>query len=170
MFGLLERTDVPVLEDFAQSIQDQSGEAPDSCPLPPRHNPGLPAAIDEARGLRNAYDRNLEATGGRTLVGRIAGVEGIVGLIEQLIEIENGSSLADVGWDPMTTIAVGQDIRAYYEEAGLQLANNTGARQLETWFYHQTETGQLIRRVRDLMKERREDGTAVTYIAPMTQG
>ena len=170
MFGLLERTDVPILEDFPGSIEDQTGEAPDSCPLPPRHNPNLHAAVDEAQGLRNAYDRNLKATGGRTLVGRIAGVDGIVGLIEQLIEIENGSSLAGVGWDPMTTIAVGQDVRAYYEEAGLQLADNTGARQLETWFYHRTETGQLIRRVRDLMKERDEDGTAVSYLVPLTQG
>ena len=91
-------------------------------------------------------------------------------MIEQLIEIESGSSLADIGWDPMATIAVGQDVRAYYEEAGLQLADSTGARQLETWFYHHTQTGQLIRRVRDLMKEREEDGTAVTYIVPMTQG
>lgn len=169
MFELLPRTDVPVLVDFPDTIEEQGSE-PSSCPMPPRHNPDLNAAVDEAAGLRNAYDRNLEATGGRTLIGRVADVDGVVGLIEKMIEIEGGTLIADVGWDPTTAIAASQDIRAYYEEAGLQLADNTGARQLETWFFHQTETGQLIRRARDGMRERDEDKLAVTYLAPMTQG
>lgn len=169
MFELLPRTDVPVLVDFPDTIEEQGSE-PSSCPMPPRHNPDLNAAVDEAAGLRNAYDRNLEATGGRTLIGRVADVDGVVGLIEKMIEIEGGTLIADVGWDPTTAIAASQDIRAYYEEAGLQLADNTGARQLETWFFHQTETGQLIRRARDGMRERDEDKFAVTYLAPMTQG
>jgi hypothetical protein len=169
MFELLPRTDVPVLVDFPDTIEEQGSE-PSSCPMPPRHNPDLNAAVDEAAGLRNAYDRNLEATGGRTLIGRIADVDGVVGLIEKMIEIESGTLIADVGWDPTTAIAASQDIRAYYEEAGLQLADNTGARQIETWFFHQTETGQLIRRARDGMREREEDTLAVTYLAPMTQG
>ena len=169
MFELLARTDVPVLVDFPETIEEQ-GTEPSSCPMPPRHHPDLHAAVDEATGLRNAYDRHLEATGGRTLLGRVADVDGIVGLIEKMIEIEGGTLIADVGWDPTTAIAASQDIRAYYEEAGLQLADNTGARQLETWFFHQTETGQLIRRARDGMRERDEDKLAVTYLAPMTQG
>ena len=169
MFELLPRTDVPVLVDFPETIEEQGSE-PSSCPMPPRHNPDLNAAVDEAAGLRNAYDRNLEATGGRTLLGRVADVDGVIGLIEKMIEIEGGQLIADVGWDPTTAIAASQDIRAYYEEAGLQLADNTGARQLETWFFHQTETGQLIRRARDGMRERDEDKLAVTYLAPLTQG
>ncbi len=169
MFELLPRTDVPVLVDFPETIEEQ-GTEPSSCAMPPRHNPDLNAALDEAAGLRNAYDRNLEATGGRTLLGRVADVDGITGLIEKMIEIEGGALTSDVGWDPTTAIAASQDIRAYYEEAGLQLADNTGARQLETWFFHQTETGQLIRRARDGMRKRDEDKLAVTYLAPMTQG
>jgi hypothetical protein len=168
MFELLPRTDVPILVDFPETIEEQSAE-PSSCPMPPRHNADLNAAVDEAQGLRNAYDRNLEATGGRTMLGRVADVDGIVGLIEKMIEIEGGSSIAGVGWDPTTAIAASQDIRAYYEEAGLQLADNTGARQLETWFFHQTETGQLIRRARDGMRERDDDKLATTYLAPLTQ-
>jgi hypothetical protein len=169
MFELLPRTDVPVLVDFPETIEEQSAE-PSSCPMPPRHNADLNAAVDEAQGLRNAYDRNLEATGGRTMLGRVADVDGIVGLIEKMIDIESGTSIAGVGWDPTTAIAASQDIRAYYEEAGLQLADNTGARQLETWFFHQTETGQLIRRARDGMRERDDDKLATTYLAPLTQG
>ena len=80
MFELLPRTDVPVLVDFPVTIEELGSE-PSSCALPPRHNPDLNAAIDEALGLRNAYDRNLAATGGRTLLGRVADVDGIVGLI-----------------------------------------------------------------------------------------
>ena len=169
MFELLARTDVPVLVDFPETIEELGSE-PSSCALPPRHHPDLNAAIDEALGLRNAYDRNLAATGGRTLLGRVADVDGIVGLIEKMIEIEGGASIADVGWEPTAAIAASQDIRAYYEEAGLQLADNTGARQLETWFFHRTETGQLIRRARDGMREREDDKLATTYLAPMTQG
>jgi hypothetical protein len=169
MFELLPRTDVPVLVDFPETIEEQGSE-PSSCPMPPRHNPDLNAAVDEAAGLRNAYDRNLEATGGRTMLGRVADIDGVIGLIEKMIEIEGGKLIADIGWDPTTAIAASQDIRAYYEEAGLQLADNTGARQLETWFFHQTETGQLIRRARDGMRERDEDKLAVTYLAPLTQG
>jgi hypothetical protein len=169
MFELLRRTDVPVLVDFPETIEEQGSE-PSSCPMPPRHNRDLNAAVDEAAGLRNAYDRNLEATGGRTLLGRVADVDGVIGLIEKMIDIEGGKLIADIGWDPTTAIAASQDIRAYYEEAGLQLADNTGARQLETWFFHQTETGQLIRRARDGMRERDEDKLAVTYLAPLTQG
>jgi hypothetical protein len=169
MFELLSRTDVPVLVDFPETIEEQSAE-PSSCPMPPRHHPDLPAAIDEALGLRNAYDRNLGATGGRTLLGRVADVDGVTGLIEKMIEIEGGASIVDVGWNPAMAIAAGQDIRAYYEEAGLQLADNTGARQLETWFFHHTEAGRLIRRARDGLRERGDDKLAVTYLAPLTQG
>ena len=90
MFDLLPRTDVPVLVDFPETIEEQGSE-PSSCPMPPRHNPDLNAAIDEANSLRNAYDRNLEATGGRTMLGRVADVDGVVGLIEKIIEIEGGA-------------------------------------------------------------------------------
>ena len=58
-FDLLERPDGPVLEDFPESIQSKGGE-PLSCPLPPRYDPNLHPAIDEAQALRAAYDRAVE--------------------------------------------------------------------------------------------------------------
>jgi len=168
MLELTSRDDVPVLVDFPEVIEEE-GDAPAACPLPPRIDSDLHPALDELNGLRGAYDRNVSAVG-RTLLGRVAGPDELGGLIEQLIRIdEENATLADLGWDAMHAISVGQDLRAYYEEAGMQLATNTGARQLLTWFYESTQTGNLLRRVRDKLKETGEDQMASTYLIPGTQ-
>jgi hypothetical protein len=167
-FALLERTDVPVLVDHPVTIEDQTGE-PAACPLPPRMDPAAPPEVDEANGLRAAYDRNVAATG-RTLVGREAGPEGISGLIETYLRLESGETLDDVGWDEWGALGAAQDIRAYYEEAAVQLADLTGARQTETWFYHSTATGQMLRRVAAALAETDAPEMVPQYIAPMTQG
>ncbi|MEM9515544.1 MAG: hypothetical protein AAGA42_11870 [Actinomycetota bacterium] len=168
---LTSRDDGPFIVDYPEVIAEE-GDEPASCPMPPRHDPDVHPAIDEARGIRNAYQRNVDATG-RTLLGRVASpdVDGVVTLIEQVICLENGERLDDIGWDSATAIAAGQDIRAYYEEAGLQLADNVvGARSLESWFYSVTEAGQLIRRAQKVMKEQgTADDFVVQYILPGTQ-
>lgn len=170
-FDLLERNDSPFIVDYPEVIEDGS-EEPATCPMPPRHDPDLHAAIDEARGLRHAYQRNVDATG-RTLLGRVTSpdVDGVVELIEKMVRIEAGESLDDVGLAGGAAIAAGQDIRAYYEEAGLQLADNiSGSRSLESWFYRSTETGQLIRRAQKVMKEHGTgDDFTVQYLLPGTQ-
>lgn len=168
---LATRDDVPFIVDYPEVIEDE-GDEPASCPMPPRHDPDLHAAIDEARGLRHAYQRNLEATG-RTLLGRVTSpdIDGVVELIEKIIRLEAGETLDDVGLAGGAGIAAGQDIRAYYEEAGLQLAESTvGSRALESWFYQTTEAGQLIRRAQKVMKERGTgDDFTVQYLLPGTQ-
>ncbi|MEM8620740.1 MAG: hypothetical protein AAGF73_13555 [Actinomycetota bacterium] len=168
---LTSRDDGPFIVDYSEVIADE-GDEPAACPMPPRHDPDLHPAIDEARGIRNAYQRNVDATG-RTLLGRVASpdVDGVVTLLEQVLRLENGERLDDIGWDTNTAIAAGQDIRAYYEEAGLQLADKVvGARSLESWFYSATEAGQLIRRAQKVMKERgTADDFTVQYILPGTQ-
>lgn len=170
-FELLERNDAPFIVDYPEIIEEAS-EEPATCPMPPRHDPDLHAAIDEARGLRGAYQRNVEATG-RTLLGRVTSpdLDGVVALIEKMIRLEAGETLDDVGLAEGAGIAAGQDIRAYYEEAGLQLADNaTGSRSLESWFYRTTETGQLIRRAQKVMKEQGTgDDFTVQYLLPGTQ-
>lgn len=170
-FELLERNDGPFIVDFPEAIVDDADE-PASCPMPPRHDTDVHPAVDEARGLRDAYQRNVDATG-RTLLGRVTtpDVDGVVALIEKLIRIEAGESLSDVGFEGSEAIAAGQDIRAFYEEAGLQLADNvTGARSLESWFYRSTEAGQLINRARLAMKDNGTgDDFTVQYLMPGTQ-
>ena len=166
--ALLDRTDAPVLVDFPVTIEDESDE-PASCPMPPRHDPDLHPAVDEARGLRRAYDRNVAATG-RTAMGRLGGPDDVEGMIGQIIRLADGETLDEVGLTDGAAIAVGQDIRAYYEEAGLQLADVTGARRLESWFYQRTETGRLLRRARSVMKEQGTgDDLSVNYLLPGTQ-
>jgi hypothetical protein len=167
-FALLDRTDLPVIEDFPVEITDVP-TAPDSCPLPARYDPDLPPAIDEARGLRNAYDRNL-AECGRTAMGRVAGPDGIGDLIEVLLQIDAGRSLDELGIDDARLVAIGQDVRAYYEEAALQLADSTGARQLEYWFYTTTEAGRLLTRVRDRLRAAGTNKLAAGYVVPRSQG
>jgi len=49
-FALLNNTE-PVLAEFGESISD-CGDEMLACPLPPRHDPDVHPAIDEARGLR----------------------------------------------------------------------------------------------------------------------
>lgn len=167
-FALLDRTDSPVLVDFPTVIEDEADE-PASCPMPPRHDPDLHPAIDEARGLRNAFDRNLEAVG-RTLMGRVGGPDDIEDMIGKLIRLEAGESLDDLDLTDGKLIALSQDVRAYYEEAGLQLADVTGARQLESWFYRTTETGGLIHRARAVAKEKgTADDLSIQYMLPITQ-
>lgn len=166
-FDLLDRTDVPVLEDYPVVIEDEA-DAPATCALPPRLDTTGNAAVDEARGLRGAYERNVEQYG-RTAVGRIAVAEGIPELLERVVRLEEGASLEDVDLADGKLIAAGQDIRAYYEEAGLQLADVTGARQLETWFYDVTEAGQLLRRAQQTLKAAEADQLSWQYMLPRTQ-
>lgn len=166
-FGLLDRTDVPVLEDYPVVIDDEA-ETPATCALPPRLDTTGNAAADEARGLRGAYDRNVEQYG-RTAVGRIAEADGVPELLERVTRLEEGAPLEEVDLADGKLIAAGQDIRAYYEEAGLQLADVTGARQLETWFYDVTEAGQLLRRTQLILKAAEADQLSWQYMLPRTQ-
>ncbi len=62
-FSMLKRTG-PGVEDFPEFIPDAGTELL-TCPLPPRHDPDVHPAVDEARGLRAAYDRAIEKYGNR---------------------------------------------------------------------------------------------------------
>jgi hypothetical protein len=166
-FALLQRTDVPVLEAYPEVINDRA-DVSAACPIPPRlDTEGHPAAA-EARGLRGAYQRNLDQYG-RTSLGRLAGPDDIPDLLERIARLEHGESLADTELDGGRLIAAGQDVRAYYEEAGLQLADVTGARQLETWFYESTEAGQLLIRVQGVLAQTSDDKLSRQYMMPFTQ-
>ena len=56
-FALLDAPSGPVLVDHPDVIE--ADDQPVSCVLPPRFDPGLPPSVDEARGLRKAFDRAL---------------------------------------------------------------------------------------------------------------
>ena len=72
-FALLQATSGPVLVDHPIVIETTSEQV--TCTLPPRYDPTLPPAVDEARGLRRAYDRSLVRRG-VTSVGRAVEPDG----------------------------------------------------------------------------------------------
>ncbi len=167
-FALLSRTDVPVLVDHPDTIVDDT-DNPASCPLPPRFDASLAPAVDEARGLRQAYERQLTASG-RTLVGRVTDADGIGELVARFIRLRDGATLNEVGFDNHSAVAASQDIRAYYEEAALALLDSVpGARQAESWFYRCTAAGAVVKAARDALKAAGADGTVWVFLAPGSQ-
>lgn len=166
-FELLSRTDAPILVDYPEAIEDQVGE-PAACPLPPRTNADMAAELDEVHGLRDAYDRNVAATG-RTSVGRAGGPDDVASMVEKFMQIEAGASLSDVGWDEWSAMAASQDVRSYYVEAAMQLAEVTGARQVESWLYKTTATGRMLKRTMGVVAESGESNMLATYLLPMSQ-
>ena len=150
-FALLDRKDGPVLEDFPEVIDDE-GVEPLACPVPPRFDPSLPEAVDEARALRPAYNRQLARTG-RTVVGKTMGPDEVpdaVGVFVHLVESASWDELARLG--PSRLVA--QDIRGYYEEAAMELAGHVpDAHAGEAWFYRKTATGRLMLDAMRIMRE-----------------
>ena len=151
-FGLLPRTDVPVLVDFDETIVDDADQ-PLACTLPPRHDPTLPEAVDEAIGLRPAYERHRAASG-TTNVVRLGGADRVAELIGAFVRIVDGEPWDEVGLEAAQLGQAALDIRAYYEEAALALADHVpAARQAESWFYRATQSGALLRKARDIIRD-----------------
>ena len=74
-FALLDASE-PIVTEFDESIADRGDEML-ACPLPPRHDPDAHPAVDEARGLRAAYDRGVELSNGRIAAGRVVAADDI---------------------------------------------------------------------------------------------
>ena len=166
-FALLERTDGPVLEDFPETIDDEV-EEPVVCNLPPRHDPDVHPAVDEARGLRPAWERSREANGG-TQVGRVISGEDVPDALAGFIEVVEGAPWNEVDFvgDPTTVL---MDIRAYYEEAAMAMVDHVpAARAAETWYYQATETGTLVRAFLAAVKDADPPFEAWGYVVPMSQ-
>jgi hypothetical protein len=144
-FALLDRPSGPVLEDFAEAVSDATDE-PLACTLPPPAHGDKPAEIDEALALRSAYERQ-RAKSGRTSVGLTAGADGIPALLASFIRIREGALPENAGL-PTDPHRCALDVRAYYEEAAMALAEHVpAARATESWFFRSTLAGKLLRDV-----------------------
>ena len=95
-FALLDSSE-PVLAVFDQAIPD-SGDEMLACPVPPHHDPDVHPAVDEARGLRAAYDRGMAMSDGRFGAGRVVDAADIPTTIEAFIE--HGSIARTIDSDP----------------------------------------------------------------------
>jgi hypothetical protein len=148
-FALLERPSGPVLEDHPEVIE--SDDTPLACALPPRYDASLPAAVDEARALRGAYDRTFAARG-VTSVGRAVDAGAVPEALDALHRIAEGTDWQEAGLvaDP---VSIAHDIRSYYEEAAIALADGPPAGgQTEAWFYEQTAAGRTLLAARAAMQ------------------
>ncbi|MYE06221.1 MAG: hypothetical protein F4Y04_03195 [Chloroflexi bacterium] len=165
-FALLERKSGPVLEDHPEVVIGD--EEPLSCTVPPRFDPELAPAVDEARGLRKAYDRAL-AKRGVSDVGKAVDADGVPHALDVLQNIVNGTPWKEAGIPGGHTTAVANDIRAYYEEAALELADgpDVGGRQAEAWFFERTEAGRLILDVRKALASQGAPQPVWFFMAPM---
>ncbi|MCD9622919.1 hypothetical protein [Rhabdothermincola salaria] len=148
-FALLDSPEVPVLVDHPEVIEID--ETPLACALPPRYDTSVPAAVDEARALRPAWDRSLDRLG-LTSVGRVTDADGIPDLVGRLVRIAEGERWDEVGL-PGDPVSCAHDLRTYYEEAAIALADDVTGGSAEVWFSEVTEAGQTLLAARRRMKE-----------------
>jgi hypothetical protein len=148
-FALLDASSGPVLETHPEVIEEATEAM--SCAMPPRYDPSLPPAVDEANGLRKAYDRAVERRG-VTSVGRVLDADAVPDALKVLQELADGAHWKSVKIPGKNTIATVHDIRAYYEEAALELVDGPpGGRAAEEWFYEETEAGRTVMAARQAL-------------------
>lgn len=163
-FALLERPDGPVLEDFPETIASTGGE-PLACPLPARYDPSLPAAVDEARALRSAWERSFAASG-RTTVGRAVDVDGIPDAVAAFVRVAEGTPWKDAGVPGIPMLAA-HDVRSYYQELAVEVADGPpGPWAVERWFYDETEAGRALLAARRAMRDADAPFPLWFYMAP----
>jgi len=163
-FGLLTAS-APVLGRHPETIESE--EMPIACAIPPRENPSLPPAVDEAKALRNAYDRALQRRG-VTSVGRAIDADQVPDALGVFDSWAAGASWKEVPLPGKNTVAVSHDIRAYYSEAALELATGPepGGRAVEAWFHTETEAGKTVMAARAALQAQEAPFPFWFYMAP----
>jgi len=155
----------PVFEVFPETIDDDGTEV-FACALPPRHDPSLHPAVDEARGLRPAYERAVATYGNRAGTGRVVDADGVPDAVQALAHIAGGMPWKDAGI-PGVPARVAQDIRGYYETAALGLADHVPAAWAGTrWFFDHTEAGAVLLQARQAMRDAGVKQPIWFYMAP----
>ena len=164
-FSLLDAPSGPVLDDFPEVIE--ADETAVACAIPPRFDPSLPACVDEAHGLRKAYDRALERRGVSS-VGRVVDADGVANALDVLHRIANGEEWKAAGIPGGNPIPLTHDIRTYYEEAALELVSGPtpAGRSIESWFFDETEAGRTVLAARAAIKESGAPHPLWFYMAP----
>ena len=164
-FALLSEETGPVLVDHPVVIE--ADEQPVSCAIPPRFDASLPPSVDEARGLRKAYNRAFERRG-FTSVGRGITADEVPAALAVFHEIANGQDWTTVEIPGGNLISVCHDIRTYYEEAALELLDGPapGGRAMENWFFETTEAGATLLNARTAMREAGAKFPVWFYMAP----
>lgn len=168
-FALLEASEGPVLEIYPEEIV--ADETPMACALPPRFDPDAPPAVDEARGIRKAFDRSVAARGSSS-VARVITPDEVPDVLAMFYQVADGRPWDEVGFPSNDPRSAAQDVRTYYEEAALELADGPppDGRQVEAWFFERTEAGRIILEARRVMKEAKAPFNMWFYMAPGHRG
>ena len=163
-FDLLSSSE-PVFAEYDVSIVDDGTEVM-ACPLPPRHDLNAHPAIDEANGLRPAYERAIAEYGNRVGAGRTVDAEDITTAIDAFIRIADGVPWKEANV-PGIPARVSQDIRGYYETAALALSDHAPSAWAGTrWFLDHTEAGKVLMSARQAMADAGEKEPIWFYMAP----
>lgn len=151
-----------------QDVIIEQGSEALVCTLPPRFDPQAPPAVDEANGLRAAYQRTLTRTG-CTAFGKALTLDTVSAAVQGFLALADGVALDQAGLsgDPASCAA---DLRAYYEEAALALADHVpAARQAEAWFFTKTEVGKLLLCAQTALRQAGAPQPVWSYLTPMTR-
>ena len=163
-FELLDSPE-PIFAEYDVSIVDDGTEVM-ACPMPPRHDPDLHAAIDEANGIRPAYDRAIAKYGNRVGAGRTVQADEITTAIDAFIKVAEGTPWKEAGI-PGIPARVSQDIRGYYETAALALSDHAPSAWAGTrWFLDHTEAWRVVMAARQAMADAGEAQPIWFYMAP----
>lgn len=164
-FALFDATSGPVIESHPVVIEASTDAV--ACQLPPAFDSDESAAVREARGIRKAYDRIHERRG-VTSVGRVIDADGVPAGVVALERIAAGEGFKDVDLPGRNTIALCHDIRTYYEEAAVELADGPPAdgRAIEEWFFAGTEVGKVVLAARQSMSAAEAPFPFWFYMAP----
>lgn len=162
-FELLNAPSGPVLIDYPITVE--ATDEPLVCVLPPRFDPSLSAAADEANGLRRAHERFV-ASGQTTSVGRAITADQIGAALDKLQAIADGADWHSVDL-PAPPAAVYLDIRTYYDEAASMLVDAPPtARAAEAWFFEHTAAGATVLAARTALRESGAKFPVWFYMAP----
>ncbi|MDP6862964.1 MAG: hypothetical protein VX360_00705 [Actinomycetota bacterium] len=163
-FELLDSPE-PVFAEYDVSIADDETDVL-ACPMPPRHDPDAHPAVDEANGLRPAYERAITQYGNRVGAGRAVQVDDIAAAIEAFVKIAEGTPWKEAGV-PGIPSRVSQDVRGYYETAALELSDHAPSAWAGTrWFLDHTEAGKVVMAARQAMADAGEMQPIWFYMAP----
>jgi hypothetical protein len=162
---LVETATEPTIVDYDVVIEAETEAL--ACNLPPRFDPDLLPAIDEANGIRKAYDRAISKRG-HTSVGRVATADDLVEVLAAFDRIANGTDWLEAGLPSSDPINSVHDLRTYYEEAALELVDGPtpGGRAAEEWFYESTEAGTTVMEARRAMRAADAPRAFWYYMAP----
>jgi len=161
-FDLLRARSGPVMATFPDVIVDEAATSL-SCPVPPRHDPSLPAAVDEALALRPAVAR----ASGRGIV--VADPDSVADVLAGFDRVAGGVHWKEAGL-PRDILGAARAVLGYYQQAAQGLSDHVpGARQAETWYVQDTAAGATMRSARDQLRQQGAPRPLWYYLLPATQ-